>query len=88
MSTAERVTVSLPAETRQTAQRVAEELGTSFSAVVADALAGWLRGRLVDAWLVDHQAVHGAFGEDELRTLADEAGIPCLPAGRPGAGVP
>lgn len=78
----ERVTVSLPAEVRQTAQQVADGLGTSFSSVVADALTGWLRGRLVDAWLADHQAAHGAFDEDELRRLADDAGVPYLPPGR------
>lgn len=79
MST-ERVTVSLPAEIRQSAQRIADGLGMSFSSVVSDALAGWLRSRLVDAWLVEHQENHGAFDEDELRTLAAEAGVPYLPA--------
>lgn len=81
-ATVERVTVSLPAEVRQTTQRIADDLGTSFSAVVADALMGWVRGRLVDAWLADYQAVHGAFEEEELRALAQDAGIPYLPPGR------
>lgn len=72
---AERVTVSLPGQVRQSTQRVADQLGLSFSAVVAEALSGWLRARLVDAWLVEHQAAHGAFDEDELRALAAEAGI-------------
>jgi protein-disulfide isomerase-like protein with CxxC motif len=35
----DRVTVSLPAEVRQAAQRVAQEAGVPFSAVVAEALA-------------------------------------------------
>lgn len=86
MSTTERVTVSLPAQVRQTAQRVADDLGTSFSAVVTDALMGWLRGRLVDAWLTEHQAVHGAFDEEELRALARQAGVPYLPPGRAAGG--
>jgi hypothetical protein len=72
------VTVSLPGEVRQSAQRIADELGMSFSAVVSDALAGWLRSRLVDAWLAEHQTVHGAFDEDELRALAAVAGVPYL----------
>ncbi|HEY0641070.1 MAG TPA: hypothetical protein VGD67_25845 [Pseudonocardiaceae bacterium] len=75
---AERVTVSLPADVRQSAQRMADELGLSFSAVTADALTAWLRARLVDAWLAEHQAGHGAFREDELAALAVEAGVPYL----------
>lgn len=81
-STVERVTVSLPPEVRQTTQRIADDLGTSFSAVVAEALMGWVKGRLVDAWLAEHQAAHGAFDEDELRALARNAGVPYLPPGR------
>lgn len=79
MSTTERVTISLPAEVRRAAQRVAEATGVPFSAVVQDALANWLRSRLVDAWLAEHQATHGAFSEDELRSLAAEVGVPYLP---------
>lgn len=80
--TTERVTVSLPEEVRRTSQRIADELGLSFSAVVTEALTGWLRTRLVDAWLAEHQAEHGAFDEGELRALAIEAGVPYLPPGR------
>jgi predicted transcriptional regulator len=80
--TTERVTVSLPEEVRRTSQRIADQLGLSFSAVVAQALAGWLRGRLVDAWLAEHQAKHGEFDEDELRELAAETGVPYLGPGR------
>lgn len=79
MST-ERVTVSLPGQIRQSAQRIADDLGMSFSSVVSDALAGWLRARLIDAWLAEHQENYGAFDEDELRALATEAGVPYLPA--------
>lgn len=79
MSSTEQVTVSLPAEVRQAAQRVAEATGVPFSTVVQDALAAWLRSRLVDTWLIDHQATHGDFSEDELRTLASEVGVPYLP---------
>ena len=80
--TTERVTVSLPEEVRRTSQRIADQLGLSFSAVVAQALAGWLSGRLVDAWLAEHQAKHGEFDEDELRELAAETGVPYLGPGR------
>lgn len=81
MST-ERVTVSLPDEMLRAAQAAAEQRGVPFSAVVAEALAGWLRGRLVDAWLAEHQAGHGLFDEAELHTLAAEAGVPYLGPGR------
>jgi predicted transcriptional regulator len=81
MST-ERVTVSLPDDIRRGAQRIAEERGTSFSAVVAEALIGWMRGRLVDAWLAAHRATHGEFDENELRGLATEAGVPYVGPGR------
>jgi hypothetical protein len=81
MST-ERVTVSLPDDIRKAAQSIAEDRGVSFSAVVAEALTGWMRGRLVDAWLAEHQATHGAFSEEELRALAADAGVPYLGPGR------
>jgi predicted transcriptional regulator len=78
----ERVTVSIPDDVRRAAQRIAEERGTSFSAVVAEALTGWMRGRLVDAWLAEHQATYGEFDENELRLLAADAGVPYVGPGR------
>jgi predicted transcriptional regulator len=80
--TNERVTVSLPDDVRRAAQHIAEQRGTSFSAVVTEALTGWMRGRLVDAWLAEHQARHGQFEESELRALAAEAGVPYVGPGR------
>jgi predicted transcriptional regulator len=77
--TTERVTISLPIEVRRAAQRIAEATGVAFSSVVNDALAAWLRSRLVDVWLVEHQTEHGPFDEDELRALAADAGVPYLP---------
>lgn len=70
--------MSLPGEVLESGQRIAAERGLSFSAVVTDALADWLRSRLVDAWLAEHQAAHGAFDEAELRALAAEAGVPYI----------
>lgn len=81
MTTA-RVTITIPAELRQTAQDAADRAGVPFSAVVSDALAAWVRGRLVDVWLAEHQATHGVFDEDELRALAEEAGVPYVPVER------
>jgi predicted transcriptional regulator len=81
MST-DRVTVSLPAEVRQAAQRVAQETGVPFSAVVTEALASWVRGRLIDAWLVEYQAGHGVFDEAELRAIAAEAEVAYIPPSR------
>lgn len=78
MST-ERITVSLPAEIRQAAQRVAQSDGVPLSSVVGEAIAAWLRSRLVDAWLADFQREHGSFDEDDLKRLAAEAGVPYLP---------
>jgi hypothetical protein len=77
--TSERVTISLPAEVRDAAQRVAEAEGLAFSTVVSAALTGWLRNRLVDVWLHEHQREVGVFDESELRTLAAEVGVPYLP---------
>ena len=78
MST-ERVTVSLPAEVKEAAQRVATATGVPFSAVVNEALGSWLGTRLVDTWLAEYQQEHGSFDEDELRRLAGELGLPYLP---------
>jgi len=75
----DRVTVSLPTEVRQAAQRVAQETGVPFSTVVADALAAWVRGRLVDAWLTEHQVEFGDFDEAELQRVAADAGVTYLP---------
>jgi hypothetical protein len=86
MST-DRVTVSLPAEVRQAAQRVAQDAGVPFSTVVAEALAAWVRGRLVDVWLAEHQAQFGAFDEAELQRVAVEAGVAYLPPARPRTGA-
>ncbi len=83
MST-ERVTVSLPDDLRRAAAGIAEERGVPFSTVVAEALTGWMRGRLVDAWLAEHQTEHGTFDEAELRALAAETGVPYLAPGRTG----
>ncbi len=77
--TIERVTVSLPSEVKEAAQQVAAETGVPFSAVVSDALAAWLRGRLLQSWLANYQQQFGAFDEDELRRLADEAGLVYVP---------
>jgi hypothetical protein len=52
------------------------------SAVVAEALTGWMRGRRVDAWLAEHQATYGEFDENELRVLAADAGVPYVRPGR------
>ena len=81
-----RVTVSLPDDVRDTAQRAADEMNSSFSSVVTQALTAWSRGRLVDEWLADYQAEFGAFSETELRESAERAGIPYQPPGRPGSG--
>lgn len=54
----------------------------TVSTVVAEALTGWLRARLADAWLAEHQAEHGAFDDNELRELAGEVGVPYLAPGR------
>lgn len=79
-----RVTVSLPDDLRQAVARIANQRGVPFSAVVAEALTGWMRGRIVDAWLAEHQAEHGSFDEAELRELAAETGVPYLAPGRAG----
>ena len=77
--TTERVTVSLPAEVRQEAQRWADENGVPFSSVVSQALITHLRGLAIDEWLRDYQDRNGAFTEDELQSLARDAGVPYIP---------
>lgn len=80
---ADRVTVSLPTRVRQAAQQVAEDAGVPFSSVVASALEAWLRGRLVDVWLAEHEAEFGPFDEAELQRIAADAGVVYLPPSRP-----
>jgi hypothetical protein len=53
-----------------------------FLRVVTEALTRWMRGRLDDAWLAEHQARHGQFDENELRELAVDAGVPYVGPGR------
>lgn len=84
----------LPEDVRRASQHIADELGLSFPAVAAEALSGWRRARLVDAWLAEYQAEYGAFDECELRSLADlhtsiavrRTGAACRC--RPSGGVP
>ena len=75
----ERVTITIPIELRRAGQSEADERGTSFSAVVSNALAAHLRGRAIDAWLTEFEEEHGAFSEDELASIAAEAGVPYVP---------
>ncbi|MFC7625778.1 hypothetical protein [Microlunatus sp. GCM10028923] len=77
--TTSRVTITLPEELRQLIADEADQLGLPFSAVVTTALAAWARGQLIDAWLSEYQAEHGTFTEDELKALAQDAGVPYLP---------
>jgi hypothetical protein len=80
--TVERVTISLPSDIRAAAQRAADAAGLPFSTAVAEALSTWVRGRLVDAWLDEFEAEHGAFTETELESIAAEAGVPYVPPKR------
>ncbi|MGF1662423.1 MAG: hypothetical protein ACFCVG_08110 [Kineosporiaceae bacterium] len=79
MSTIERVTVSLPSQVRQQAQRLAETEEMTFSAVVTSALEDWMRGRLLDKWLEDFEAEFGPITEDELKAFAERSGMRYLP---------
>jgi DNA-binding transcriptional MocR family regulator len=74
--TTSRVTITLPRDLHASAQQAAQSAGLPFSTVVAEALAAWTRGRLVDEWLAEHQTAYGAFDETELRALAEETGVP------------
>jgi hypothetical protein len=85
--TTSRVTITLPQDLHASAQHAAETAGLPFSTVVAEALAAWTRGRLVDEWLAEHQTAYGAFDEDELRALANETGVPYV-APRAGSTAP
>lgn len=78
---ASRVTITLPEELRHAIASAADRASKRFSAVVPDALATWTRGQLVDAWLAEYQTENGEFSEDELKTLATEAGVPYIPPG-------
>ncbi|CAN5398445.1 hypothetical protein BH24ACT9_BH24ACT9_11960 [soil metagenome] len=60
----EQITVALPRDVWQSAERIADRLDASLSAVVATALVEWVRPRLVDSWLVEYELAHGAFGEE------------------------
>lgn len=74
--TIERVTVSLPSELRQAAQKAADATGTAFSSVVADALLDWVRGRRIDDLIAEYEAESGEITEEEMRAMAKEMGLP------------
>ena len=76
--TTDRVTVTIPVELRHAGQQEAAAAGVSFSAVITDALAAHLRGRVIDRWLRDYETEHGVFSEAELAALAADAGVPYL----------
>jgi predicted transcriptional regulator len=79
MTTIERVTVSLPAQVRQQAQRLAEAEDRTFSSVVTSALEDWMRGKLLDKWLEDFEEEFGPITEDELKEFARKSGMRYLP---------
>jgi hypothetical protein len=79
MSAIERVTVSLPSQVRQQAQRLAETEEMTFSAVVTSALEDWMRGRLLDKWLEEFEEEFGLITEDELKEFARKSGMRYLP---------
>jgi hypothetical protein len=74
--TVDRVTISLSSDVRAAAQQAADAAGLPFSSAVSEALIVWTRGRLVDQWLDEHEAEHGAFTEEELQSIATETGVP------------
>ncbi len=77
--TTDRVTVSLPAEIREAAQRAADDHGVPFSTIVSQALTSHLRGLAIDEWLQNYQRRQGVFTEAELLQYAHDAGVPYLP---------
>lgn len=83
MSTTERVTISIPADLRASAARLAEGEGRSFSAFITSAVEDHIRGLLLDEWLAEQAEADGGWDEDELKALAERTGIPYLPPGRP-----
>ncbi|MGF1647590.1 MAG: YlcI/YnfO family protein [Kineosporiaceae bacterium] len=83
MSTMERVTISIPPQLRESAARLAEREGRSFSAFISSAVEDHIRGLLLDEWLAEQAAERGGWDEEELKALAEETGIPYLPPGRP-----
>lgn len=72
----ERVTVSLPAELRQAAQKAADSTGTAFSAIVADALLVWVRGQKIDELIAAYEAEEGEITDDEMQAMAEQMGLP------------
>lgn len=75
----ERVTVSMPSSIRESAARIAEDEGQSFSALVTSAVEDWIRGRLLDEWLAEMAAERGGWDEESLQALAKETGVPYTP---------
>lgn len=75
----ERVTVSMPANVRESAARIAEDEGQSFSALVTSAVEDMIRGRLLDEWLEEMAAERGGWDEESLKALAAETGLPYTP---------
>ncbi len=79
VTTIERVTVSLPAQVRQQAQRLAELEERTFSSVVTSALEDWMRGKLLDEWLREQEEEFGPISENELKAFAERSGMRYLP---------
>jgi hypothetical protein len=78
------VTVRVPEEIKEFAQRVADESGRPLSAVLSEALGQWVRWRLWDEYLVDWQSKYGTFDEEQLKNVAREHGMPYVPPICPG----
>jgi len=73
------VTVRVPEEIKEFAQRVAVERGTPLSAVLADALGRWVRWQAMDEFLKEWHAEDGPLDEERLRAVAEKHGMPYVP---------
>lgn len=73
------VTVRVPEEIKEFAQRVADESGRPLSAVLSEALGQWVRWMAMDEFLREWRAEGGQFDEERLRSVAEQHGMPYVP---------
>ena len=81
--TIERITVSLDSDLAAHLRRLADRADTSVSAIVAESVQLWIRGRLLDELLDDIERETRTFDEADIEAAAAQLDVPYVARQRP-----
>jgi hypothetical protein len=80
-----KTSITVPTDVFEAAKEEGAKRNLSFSAIVAEALAEWVRGQLMDQYLRDYCGPPGdPLREEDLMQVAIERGLPYIAPYRTG----